>query len=281
MRFKEKLLLALEGSIPSKFFKYLPSGYSKIGDIAIVRLSKKLETYKHIIGSAILNIAKVNVVVNQKDTHGELRKPEIELLAGERRTTTLHKEFNTIFHIDIALITFSPGNKHERAKLIQIVKNQEQILDMFACIGNLSLPVAVNNETVNITAIEKNPVAYKLLKLNIKANSVEKRYEAVLGDNRTYTPHDCFDRVLMGGFNSDERQFEIAVKAICDEGWIHRHDIVLRNQLSMTEDFIRKKSIELGFIIKNLATRIVKKYSPSKYHICTDLYIKKHDPISL
>lgn len=277
MKFKEKLLLALKGSIPYKFLKYLPSGYTKIGDIAIVRLSRKLETYKYIIGNAILNIAKVNVVVNQTDTRGELRKPEIEFLAGEHRTTTVHKEFNTVFHINIALITFSPGNKHERGKLIEIVNDYEQILDMFACIGNLSLPVAVNNKTVNIIGIEKNPAAYKLLKMNIKANNVEKRYKAILSDNRAFTPYDCFNRVLMGGFNSDEKQFEIAVNAICDKGWIHRHDIVPRDQLFVNEIFIRKKSIDLNFTIMELKTRIVKKYSPRKYHICTDVYIKKQN----
>lgn len=261
--------------MPTELLSLLPTGYAKIGDIAILRLASELQDYKYIIGETILELLQVKVVVNQKDTKGEFRIPEIELLAGEKRTTTVHKEYNTKFFIDIAQLTFSPGNKQERRRLINIVEPGEHICDMFACIGNLSLPIAVNNPFVHVTAIEINPIAFQFLQKNIEANKVQDRYTAILGDNRTHTPTNCFNRVLMGGFNSDDTQFKNAVLAINHEGWIHYHTVLPRDRLLVAETYVFQKSKEYDFLIDHLETRVVKKYSPRKYHICVDLYIKK------
>ena len=46
---------------------------------------------------------------------------------------------------DALKLTFSSGNHTERQRLINIVEEGEKIIDMFACVGNLSIPISVHH----------------------------------------------------------------------------------------------------------------------------------------
>jgi tRNA wybutosine-synthesizing protein 2 len=214
-------------------------------------------------------------VVEQIETRTELRKPEIVYIVGDRKTITIHKEFNTKFKIDIDSITFSPGNKGERGHLIEITEDKEIICDMFACIGNLSLPITVNNPTVTIYGIELNKEAYEYLKENISMNRVEDRYSPILGDNRSVTPKNIASRVLMGFFDIDTKQLEKAIEAIKEEGWIHYHYTSSRGSKFQKENIFTELSKLKGFKLEEIKTRRIKKFSPRLEHMCADVKIRK------
>ena len=277
MKYKQRIQSLLTNKMPSNLLKYLPSSYSVTGDIAIFhKLPKQLENYKQLIGQTTIGLdPRVNVVIEQITTETIFRKPVINLISGEKRTTTIHHEFHTIFNIDVSKITFSPGNKGERERLLRLVQDNEVIIDMFACIGNLSLPIAVNKPEVTVYGIEINKKAYDYLIKNIHANKVEKRYIPIFGDNRLKTPENGASRVLMGCFKIDQKQFDKAVNAIHKEGWIHYHSTAPRNENEQLEKFVEKMQEILSFKIQLLSTRRVKKFSPRLYHLCTDIYIEK------
>lgn len=277
MKYKQKIQSLLTNKIPSNLLEFLPSSYSVTGDIAIFhKFPKQLENYKQLIGQTTIGLdPRVNVVIEQITTETIFRKPIINLISGEKRTTTIHQEFHTIFNIDVSDITFSPGNKGERERLLHLVQDNEVVIDMFACIGNLSLPIVVNNPEVIVYGIEINKKAYSYLIKNIQANKVEKRYIPIFGDNRLKTPENRASRVLMGFFNVDQIQFDKAVNAIHKEGWIHYHSTAPRNENEPLEKFIEKMQEIFSFKIQLLSTRRVKKFSPRLYHLCTDIYIKK------
>jgi len=277
MKLKKQLQTLLEDKLDGELLNKLPSGYSIIGDIAIFRhIDQELNYYKQDIGNIVIDIdPQVNVVVEQFSTDSNYRKPQIIHLAGEKRTTTKHKEYSTIFNIDVAKITFSPGNKGERGYLINTVKNNEIIVDMFACAGNLSLPIVKNNSTVKCYGIEMNVEAYSFLERNIEENKIKDRYFPILGDNRDKTPKDIASRVLMGYFGSDASQLFRAVNAINKEGWIHYHTIIQRGKI---EDAVKTvtsqiKSLKLEFSIKE--KRQIKKFSPRLIHYCFDCFVQK------
>ena len=277
MKLKKQLQTLLEDKLDGELLNKLPSGYSIIGDIAIFRhIDQELNYYKQDIGNIVIDIdPQVNVVVEQFSTDSNYRKPQIIHLAGEKRTTTKHKEYSTIFNIDVAKITFSPGNKGERGYLINTVKNNEIIVDMFACAGNLSLPIVKNNSTVKCYGIEMNVEAYSFLERNIEENKIKDRYFPILGDNRDKTPKDIASRVLMGYFGSDASQLFGAVNAINKEGWIHYHTIIQRGKI---EDAVKTvtsqiKSLKLEFSIKE--KRQIKKFSPRLIHYCFDCFVQK------
>ncbi len=277
MRFKEKLQKSLKDSINSHLLNKLPSSYAVIGDIAIFhRIDEELREHKEIIGESLIEIdSRVNTVIEQIETKTEFRKPEIRYIAGVENTETIHKEFNTKFKIDLDKITFSPGNKGERGHLLKIIKDNEVICDMFACVGNLSLPIVVNNPTVTVYGIELNKEAYNYLTDNISLNKVEERYFAILGDNRIETPKNIATRVILGFFNIDKKQFEKAIEAINEKGWIHYHYTSPRGLKSPINEVIQKASKSMHFEADKIDIRRIKKFSPRLEHMCADIRIRK------
>ncbi len=278
MKFKEKLQESLKGTIPKDLLKKLPSGYSVIGEIAVFRhLNPKISAYKRTIGEHLISIdPQVKIVVEQLDTVSSYRKPVIEHVAGEKRTQTIHKEFNTIFNIDLVMVTFSSGNKNERNHLVQTVSDNEVICDMFACIGNLSLPIVVNKPSVRIYGVEWNQRAFDFLKQNIEANKVDERYFPIYGDNRKSTPKNFATRVLMGYFDIDCNQFRCALEAIENQGWIHYHSIAPRGNLEQPQEIIEQARNESGYKIEVKEIRQIKKYSPRLNHLCSDIFVEKY-----
>ena len=277
MKIKEQLQNLLKNKIDYPLLDNLPSGYSRTGDIAIFHnIAENLQKFRRVIGDAIIHLdPQVNVVVEQMTTHTIHRRPQIIHIAGEERYITKHKEFDTIFHLDVSEITFSPGNKGERNHLIKTVKNNEIICDMFACVGNLSLPIVVNNPTIKAYGIEINEIAFNFLKRNIKANNVEGSYFPIYGDNRIATPKDFASRVLMGYFKCDDHQIINAIEALKDEGWIHLHAIVSRSEENNINVILDRIKNNLEFDYKVHEIRKIKKFSPRLNHICFDICISK------
>jgi len=278
MRLKKRLITLLDGVLPHYLFSFVPSGYSLIGDILVVRLNEIVADYSKLIGEALLKLEpRAKVVVWQQDTVNALRQPIIKHVAGEIRTTTIHAEFNTKFYLDVAKVTFSPGNKEERKRMIELTENGEIICDMYACVGNLSLPIAVNHKDTKLIGIEKNPIAFEFLKHNIKLNNVSSRSTAILGDNRDVTPKAVASRVIMGFFYNDYKQLRCAVEALDKKGWIHYHALVKRGEEEKLKEYVVKAIKQLNVDINRYILRKVKKFSPSKSHVCIDIYLKKHN----
>ncbi|MFW9851930.1 MAG: class I SAM-dependent methyltransferase family protein [Candidatus Thorarchaeota archaeon] len=277
MKIKTKLQKSLKNIIDPSLLDKIPSGYSVIGDIAIFHhINEDLNSIKKHIGDLIIQFdPQVSVVIEQIETKSVYRKPVIKYIAGEKRTLTIHKEYNTLFHIDVSKITFSPGNKGERGFLINAVKNGEIICDMFACIGNLSLPIVVNNPNITVYGIEANKDAFDFLKKNIKENDVQGRYYPVFGDNRVKTPEGIANRVIMGFFESDIVQFTKAVDAIQDEGLIHYHFTSSRNNNYNFENLIISAKDKVKFRVESSEIRKIKKVSPRLIHYCADIKILK------
>ena len=277
MKLKEQLQILFEDKLDAELLSKLPSGYSVIGDIAIFRhIDQGLENYKQKIGEAVIEKdPQVNVVIEQLSTESIYRKPEIKYIAGEKRTTTQHKEYNTIFNLDVKNITFSPGNKGERLFLINTIEENEIIVDMFACIGNLSLPVLVNKPSVQCYGIEINEEAFNFLTTNIKENRVEDRYFPILGDNRSKTPKGVATRVLMGYFEIEECQFYKAEEAIEENGWIHYHDLIERGNLESTRRNLESLFKNVNSDVRIEKIRKVKKFSPRFIHLCFDIFVNK------
>ena len=277
MKIKKKLQNSLKDKIKPSLLDKLPSGYSVIGDIAIFhQISEELNPIKEQIGNLIIQFdPQVSVVIEQIETKSTFRKPLIEHMAGERRFLTFHKEYNTLFHIDVSKITFSPGNKGERGFLINTVENGEIICDMFACVGNLSLPIVVNNPNITVYGIEANIEAFDFLRKNIKENDVQGRYFPVFGDNRTKTPKGIADRVLMGFFDSDNLQLTKAVEAIQNNGWIHYHFTSSRNLDYKIKNIVNSAKNKVKFRVETTEIRKIKKISPRLVHYCADIKIQK------
>ncbi|MFX0122929.1 MAG: class I SAM-dependent methyltransferase family protein, partial [Candidatus Hodarchaeota archaeon] len=263
--------------IPAHLISFLPKRWKRVGEVGILNLSVELLPWKKEIGEKYLEFLPELKTIAHKvgTTTTTTRQPDNEVLAGDTNTVTLHKELGCKFWIDALKLTFSNGNHAERQRMIKNCQKPEQIIDMFACVGNLSLPIAVHNPTVKIIGIEMNPEAFKFLEKNIQENQVKERYRVILGDNRKNTPKDWADRVIMGYFTSDNDQFAAALASLCQEqgGIIHAHGLSSSRKPSDWQPQIQTVITKSFSHFKITASRkkIIKTVAPGINHFVNDL----------
>jgi len=265
--------------IPDSLIELLPNHWRRVGTIGILELKPQLYQWKREIGEAYLEYLPelTTIALKVGATTTTIRTPNFEYLAGDRSPITLHKELKCQFWIDAFNLTFSTGNHFERQRMINITKKNEKIIDMFACVGNLSLPIAVHDHSVQIQGIEINPYAFNFLTKNIKTNKVEKNYKAILGDNRDSTPEDWADRVIMGYFGIDKHQFAVALKSLQQNrgGIIHAHGLSgskeQKNHTKTLNNIIQQEFQH--FRIELVQHKKIKTVAPGVEHFVEDFLI--------
>jgi len=259
MSFRDKL--AKKTAIPKE---KLPASYQLVGDVLLIKFMKikSLEQKKE-IGKAIKEILPyVKTVCEITGISSEFRVPKIKKLIGNG-TETIHKEHGIKYKLDAAKIMFSKGNLFERQRLLKQVRKNEVVVDMFAGIGYFSLSIA--KKCKKVYAIEKNPVAYKYLKENIKLNRI-KNIVPIKGDNRKVKMNEKADRILMGYFPGTEKFLPAAKRMIKKKGIIHYHNIYKE------KDLWKKPLSELGNT-KILSKKKVKSVAPKTYHVVVDTLV--------
>ncbi len=268
--------------IPEQLLESLPKRWWFLGDIVLFSLPQELIPYGEIIGKAFLQVLSKpirSVLGKIGPTTAIIREPQYHLLAGDPNTETIHKELGCLFKLDAAKLTFSPGNHGERTRLVQITSPGEIIIDMFSCVGNLSLPLAVNNSPKKLIAAEINPLAFHYLQENIQLNKVESIVEPVFGDNCTTLPRyrDVADRVLVGYLFSSEEQIRLAIRLCRDGGIIHYHEAVPNKAATAQRPVNRiHTAAALEKVTATiLSRRTVKKYAPGIEHVVLDVQISK------
>ena len=276
--FHSRVTSILHGKIPDDLLKWLPRGWKRIGHIAVLSLHEALVPYRALIGEACHSILRGVRTIAMKvgPTLGPFRTPQIEVIAGEPRTETLHKEHGCLFELDAAQLTFSSGNHFERKRMIEVVKEEASVVDMFACVGNLSIPLAVHKKA-HVLGIEINPVAFEYLSRNIKLNKIESRYQPLFGDNRNCTPTNWADHVVMGCWSCDDLQISQGIEALKTNrgGWIHFHELVPPRQVSSAIRRFKERleATPRGFVVERSHTRCVKEVGPRVFHVVTDLLL--------
>ncbi len=203
----------------------IPRGWYFLGDLIIVKIDPRLDSYKHLIGNVLLSLhPRCKAVLRDFGIEGRFREPVRELLAGEE-TTTIHKENGIHLKLDASRIMFSQGNLKERQRMSQLGKG-ELVMDMFAGIGYFSIPMAVHSRPKNIISIELNPVAYDFLEDNIRLNRVDDLVEPMLGDCTKIALDIEADRVIMGMVQVTDRYLLRGIEALRSGGIIHYHQTI-------------------------------------------------------
>jgi len=253
----------------------LRGGWELIGDVLIINLPPELYPLRHEIGEFLLSFhPRARSVVVRRSIREELRYPEAEVIAGDRNTTTLHREHGCVFKLDPCKVMFSAGNMEERRRMAQLPARGEVVLDMFAGVGQLSIPLAKHASPRKVLAIEKRPETYEFLKENIRLNRLEHVMEAKLGDSLHLAPENFANRVLMGYFFSPERFLPKALAALKGgEGVIHYHTLVAKEALDREGEALVKRIAELGYRARIEYRRIVKSYAPKRWHAVYDVVV--------
>ena len=230
---RKTLHQVLETQLPPHLLDSLPRALDVIGDIAVIDIPPELKTHKQIIGEATLKthknvrtvLAKVGAVT------GTYRLRGLELIAGEQKTITVHKEHGCQYQVDVATAYFSPRLSTEHNRVASIVQKGETVVDLFAGVGPFSVLIAKKNPEVKVYAVDINPEAVEFLKKNIRLNRVDKRVIPIQGNARQVVEDQLLgvaDRVIM---NLPEKALEFvdaACKAVKPSGGIVHYYAFIR-----------------------------------------------------
>ncbi len=274
----ERVRARLQGVLGLAELDRLPDRYQRVGRVLILRLPEELRLHYPDIAAAWCEELGVGAVLRRAgETHGELRLPGLERIAGDDTRTEV-VEHGIRYRFDAATILFARGNKTERHRIGGLVQVGETVADLFAGIGYFTLPAAVTGQAGQVWAVEKNSESFHYLEENVRCNRVADRVTCLRGDNRDVElPTGGFDRVLLGYLPSSVGWIDRAVPLLRPVGGtLHVHLVVgHREGLMEAEGKVRAVAEQAGARVLATEARAVKAYGPGRVHAVVDLTLRR------
>ncbi len=250
--------------------------YKIIGNVALVRLDVNKTITEKTIQDIISKNPNLIAVLGYRGIRGEYRTPVVEILWGKLPDEIMHTEYGVHYYLDPSRLMFSLGNLYERLRMASVVRSWEVVVDMFAGVGQFTIPIAVHARPKIIHAIEINPIAFDYLLKNININGVENIVTTYLSDCREITKkiEKSADRVIMGYLHDTIEFLPYALQCISKSGGvIHLHQLVRKDEKEELIQRIINLNSTYGFTTHILKSRVVKTYSANKIHLVVDLYV--------
>jgi tRNA (guanine37-N1)-methyltransferase len=261
----------LQGKISLEKSEELKKSFDIIGNVVILEIPDDLEDEKLLIAEAALKVTKRKSVYRKKsEIKGVARTRELEHLAGDDSSETIHKEFGSKLMLDVRKVYFSPRLATERKRIVDQVQDGEIIIDMFTGVGPFAVAIARKRE-VEIYAIDINPEAIRYLKENIRLNKVDEKIKPILGDV-TKVLDDCnvhADRIIMNLPGNAREFLPLAVEHLKAGGVLHYYQF----SSDFDEPVERVKAAALLRRVEILDKRRVKSRSPGVWHMGIDAKI--------
>lgn len=271
---------ALKGVLADDEISEVYSAFDIVGDIAIIRIPDSLSAKKSIIAEAILrNVKPVKSVFAQTSpVLGDFRVRSLEHIGGENRTITTYKEHGCSFRVDLAEVYFSPRLTTERARIANLVREGEVVINMFAGVATFSVIIAKKRDC-KVYSIDINPAAHALSVENAKLNKVGERVIPMLGDARQIIAEQLegkADRILMPLPETARDYLEHAVMALKRKGVIHYFTHVHADSKREAKDACAK---EIEGLVKSKyglgEVRVVREVGPRFYQMVADITVSK------
>lgn len=265
---------ALRERLSESELALLPSAFDLVGDIAVLDLPDVLLKRSRVIANALLgtfrNIHVVAVKVSPVSL--EYRVRGVKVIAGEKRTVTVHKEHGRLYKVDVSSVYFSPRLGGERMRVASKVMDGERVLVMFAGIGPYVILIARKRRPREVVAVELNPKAVDFMRENVALNKVGGVVKVVEGDVRNVVPNlGRFDRIIMP-LPKDAGDFlDVALPAANKNCVVHFY-----NFASTTEESAKKAAVlcrKLGYRVKILDAVYCGSYSPELSRVCVDFKV--------
>jgi len=250
--------------VPEELRPLLPSSFDTVGSIAIVKMEDEVAPYAAKIGKAIMATQiSIKTVCMDSGVIDQFRTRNVKVVAGEKTTETVHKEYGLTFKVDVARAFFTPRLATERQAVAKQVKPGEVVIDMFAGIGPFSIMIAKTGSPKVVYAIDMNPDAIELMKENIALNKAIS-VSPILGDAREVLPRlEKADHIVMNLPHDGRGFIGEAIRALKPGGVIHFYEITEEDEVQKNLDEIADAARREGRLMKELARRRIKSYSPT------------------
>ncbi|MDH5481428.1 MAG: class I SAM-dependent methyltransferase family protein [Candidatus Bathyarchaeota archaeon] len=281
---KRRLRKILSDNIPCEDLPNIHNSYDVVGDIAVIRLTKASSKYNQAIAGAILEVHKSikTVLAQTGPVHGAFRLRRLEQVAGENKTTTIHKESGCLFNVDIEKCYFSPRLFHERMRIAKLVKTGEVVVNMFAGVGCFSIIIATCSHAKKVYSIDVNPAAVRHMQENVRINRVYGKVFPMFGDAKEIIEKKLrrvAGRVLMPLPEKALEYFPYALLALKEAGgWIHYYDFEharkKENPIEKVKLKATKKLESLNAKFEIPLGRVVRKTGPNWHQIALDINVR-------
>jgi tRNA wybutosine-synthesizing protein 2 len=251
-----------------------PSSWAVLGTVILVDIGDTPRPEE--VGEALLDLhGGADTVLARGGISGPHREPDVEVIAGAGDTETVHTEHGTRYAMDLAEVMFSPGNKAERARMGAVVDPGERVVDMFAGIGYFTLPMARSG--AEVTAIERNPAAFRYLLENVRLNDVSETVQPYRADCRDVldvaATQPRSDRVVMGYYDAFE-YLDSALGVLDTGGTIHLHEATPEPLVfERPRERVETAATERGREVEITDTRRVKTHGEGVVHVVVDARI--------
>ena len=258
---------------PAELLGYEPS-LERLGDIVIVDEDDP-ERAREIADAVMASDLPCETVLNRASPiEGELRVREWEVLAGDG-TETVHREYGHEFRLDVAAVYFSPRLATERRRVVEQVRKDETVVDMFAGVGPYAIPMATRGATV--VACDLNEVAIEYLRGNAERNGVADRITSIAGDVRELTAEyaDVADRLVMNLPHSADDFLDVAVALASDSCVIHYYDIQHEDDPFGPGLAAIRAAVGDEYDVTVETERVVRSYAPHEYNVCLDVRLDR------
>ena len=138
-----------------------------------------------------------SVLKKQSGRSGVFRIYKLRLLAGEKNTEVVHKEYGMLFKLDPRKAYFSPREAEERQRIAKLAKEGDRILVMFSGIAPYAIAIA-KQKNCEIVCVEINKKAVEYADESICLNKLIGNVENICADiKKVYKKLGKFDRILM------------------------------------------------------------------------------------
>jgi tRNA (guanine37-N1)-methyltransferase len=278
---RKTLAQVLENRLPPHLLASLPRALDIVGDIAIIEIPPELKARESLLGEAILKTHKNvrTVLAKVGAVSGTYRLRDFEVIAGEQKTATIHKEYGCQYHVDVAKAYFSPRLSHEHNRVASLVQKGETVVDLFAGVGPFSVLIAKKNWDARVYAVDINPEAVEFLKRNIRLNRVENRVIPIQGDAREAIADKLLgvaDRVIMNLPEKAIAFVDTACKAIKPAGGtVHYYAFIrlpdsLENAQLRFSEAVEKAGRKVGSF---LFAKTIRATAPYEWQVVLDAKI--------
>jgi tRNA (guanine37-N1)-methyltransferase len=279
-----KRLKALFSEIlPAKELSNVYNSYDIVGNIAIIRLKEETKKHAKRIAEVLMSThSNVKTVLTQTDgVSGKFRLRKLSHVAGEKKTSTIHRESECLFSVDVKKCYFSPRLLHERIRIAQQIKGGEVVVNMFAGVGCFSILIAKYAKPKKVYSIDVNPTAVEYMKENIRMNHEFDKVIPILGDAKKVIKENLrhkADRVLMPLPEKALAYIPFALLALPKRGgWINyygfEHAGKNEDPVEKAKLKVSKKLRKLGVAFSVSSGRVVRATGPNWYQIGLDIKI--------
>lgn len=236
MRLKE----ALVGKLTPTQLNLL-RGFDVIGDIALMEIPPELVKKQGVIAKTLMGLLpSIKVVAKKKGGHkGMYRKQPVEVIGGEKRKTTVHREHGVSFALNIETCYFSPRLSTERIRIAKQVKPGENVLVLFSGVAPFPLVIAKHSKAAKVIGIEANPSAHKYAVENVKRNKLGDRVIVKKGDAKKAIPKMNFNRILLPWPQRADEFLASTLKHAKKGTTLHFYDFQPEGELHVAADIVK------------------------------------------